>query len=156
MYVNLILKYCKSVDAFIRRKIFATPKHTTCKDNSNTRILSYVNVHYWGPKNCKKRKRFMILTRSRRDERDLVEINKISKNSARFVMSLRSRREKRFFAEVSPITRRDWKGRKIISDTYNASKTATLHAKNREKLPHGIMERLHNPPFCTHYNLATI
>jgi len=36
VYVNLILKYCKSVDVFIGRKIFATPKHTTCKDNSNT------------------------------------------------------------------------------------------------------------------------
>ena len=122
MYVNLILKYCKSVDVFIGRKIFAPPKHTTCKDNSNTRILSYVNVHYWGPKNCKKRKRFMILTRSRRDERDLVEINEISKNSARFVMSLRSRREKRFFAEISPITRRDWKVEKL-------SPTHTMHPK---------------------------
>ena len=30
--------------------------------------------------------------------------------------------------------------------SHDASKIATLHAKNREKLPHGIMERLHNPP----------
>ena len=156
MYVNLILKYCKSVDVFIARKIFATPKHTTCKDNSNTRILSYVNVHYWGPKNCKKRKRFMILTRSRRDERDLVEIYEISKNSARFCNVSEIVARKTIFRRDLANNSARLKGREIISDAYNASKTATLHAKNREKLPHGIMERLHNPPFCTHYNLATI
>ena len=38
------------------------------------------------------------------------------------------------------------RGRKIISDAHDASKMATLHAKNREKLPHGIIGRLHNPP----------
>ena len=31
---------------------------------------------------------------------------------------------------------------------------ATLQVKNREKLPHGIMGRLHNPPFTlAEYNL---
>ena len=30
--------------------------------------------------------------------------------------------------------------------SHDASKMTILHAKNREKLPHGIMERLHNPP----------
>ena len=38
------------------------------------------------------------------------------------------------------------RGWKIISDAHDASKMATLHAKNREKLPHGFMGRLHNPP----------
>ena len=38
------------------------------------------------------------------------------------------------------------RGRKIISGAHHASTMATLHAKNRDKLPHGIMGRLHNPP----------
>ena len=38
------------------------------------------------------------------------------------------------------------RSRKIISDAHDASKMAMLHAKNREKLPHGIIGRLHNPP----------
>ena len=41
------------------------------------------------------------------------------------------------------------KGRKLISDAHNASKMATLHTKNLEKLPHGIMGRLHNPPLVS-------
>ena len=41
------------------------------------------------------------------------------------------------------------KGRKLIYDAHDASKMATLHAKNREKLPHGIIGRLHNPPFAS-------
>ena len=36
---------------------------------------------------------------------------------------------------------------KLISDVHDASKMAMLHAKDGEKLPHGIMGRLHNPPF---------
>ena len=38
------------------------------------------------------------------------------------------------------------KGQKLTSNVHDASKMATLHAKNREKLPHGIMGRRHNPP----------
>ena len=33
---------------------------------------------------------------------------------------------------------------------------ATLHAKNREKLPHGIMGRLHNLPFSHRYFPQTV
>ena len=39
------------------------------------------------------------------------------------------------------------KGRKITFDSHDAFKMATLQVKNREKLLHGIMGRLHNPPF---------
>ena len=35
---------------------------------------------------------------------------------------------------------------KIISGPHDTFKMVTLQAKNREKLPHGIMVRLHNPP----------
>ena len=46
------------------------------------------------------------------------------------------------------------KGRKITFDSHDASKMATLQVKNREKLPHGIMGRLRNPPFTlAEYNL---
>ena len=46
------------------------------------------------------------------------------------------------------------KGRKITFDSHDASKMATLQVKNREKLPHGIMGRLHNPRFTlAEYNL---
>ena len=41
-------------------------------------------------------------------------------------------------------------GRKIISDAHDASKMAKLHAKNREKVPDGIMGRLHNPRLVVH------
>ena len=41
------------------------------------------------------------------------------------------------------------KGRKLIYDAHDASKMATLHTKNREKLPHGMIGRLHYPPLAS-------
>ena len=46
------------------------------------------------------------------------------------------------------------KSRKLISDAHDASKMDRLQGKSHEKLPHGIMQRVHNPPLLESLGLV--